>query len=90
MSSYMIRHVPEGVIPRAKAQARQASTTLDAVLVRFLEIYAAQGWPWSKAGQARAAQITPEERSEWGRKGGLARQEQRRQQERNEDNGEND
>ena len=35
----MLRHIPEGVTKRAKERARERGTTLDAVLLRFLETY---------------------------------------------------
>ncbi len=76
MSSYMIRSVPPGLIGRAKAKAREAGETLDAVLIAELEAYAdgrARSQQASRGGEARAAALTPEARSAIARKGGLAR-----------------
>jgi hypothetical protein len=63
MSSYMIRALPPGLIPRAKARARTDSTTLDAVLLRLLESYAERGAPGTAGAAARTHSLTPERRA---------------------------
>jgi hypothetical protein len=64
MSSYMIRHLPPGLIRRAKDRARQDGTTLDALLLRYLTIYDAQGNPQAAGARAVNAQRTGAERRE--------------------------
>lgn len=39
--SYIIRHVPEGLIAKAKARARERGERLDDMLIRTLEEYSA-------------------------------------------------
>jgi len=64
MPTYTLRHLPEGLIPRATAKAREAGTVLDdTVLVKFLEMYAAHGSIQSSGGHARALSMTAEQRS---------------------------
>jgi hypothetical protein len=64
MPSYMLRHVPDGLIAKAKAKAREAGTTLDAALLAFLKSYAEHGSIQSSGGHARKLALTPEERTE--------------------------
>jgi hypothetical protein len=45
MPSYMIRAIPDGLIARAKQRARHDATTLDAILIRYLETYSEHGSP---------------------------------------------
>jgi hypothetical protein len=66
--SYMIRNVPSGLIPAAKSRARNEATTLDAVLVKLLESYAAAGTPGRAGAEARANSLTADERSAIARK----------------------
>ncbi len=72
----MIRSVPPGLIGRAKAKAREAGETLDAVLIAELEAYAdgrARSQQAKAGGLARAEALTPEARSAIARKGAEAR-----------------
>lgn len=65
MPSYMIRDLPDGLIARAKAKARDAGQRLDAVLTKFLQSYAEHGTPHvaqQRGGLARAANMTADER----------------------------
>jgi plasmid stability protein len=76
MSSYMVRHIPAGVINAAKARAREHGTTLDAALLAFLESYAEgtdRASAGRKGGMARSEALSPEERSAIARKGAEAR-----------------
>jgi hypothetical protein len=73
MPSYMIRNLPAGLIPRAKARARSEDTTLDAVLLRLLESYADAGTPGRAGAEARANSLTQDERSAIARKAAEAR-----------------
>jgi hypothetical protein len=73
MPSYMIRGLPEGLVSRAKAKAREAGAKLDDVLVRFLESYAQHGSIQSSGGHARKLAMTDEERAESARKAAEAR-----------------
>ena len=71
MSSYMIRQLPPGLIGRAKAKAREQGETLDAILIATLEAYCDGKMPsqWgARGGHARAASLTPDERSAIARK----------------------
>lgn len=73
MPSYMIRDLPPGLIGRAKARARSAETTLDAVLLRYLLTYAEHGNPQAAGAAAVNAQRTPEERRDAARRAIRAR-----------------
>lgn len=77
MPSYMLRGLPDRLVSRAKAKAREQNTTLDAVLIRYLETYAEHGNPQAKGAVAVNESKTPEERSEAGRKAVQARWEKR-------------
>ena len=68
MPSYMLRGIPDGVISRAKANARSEGTTLDDVLIRYLETYAEHGNPQSKGARAVNESRTAKERSEAARR----------------------
>ena len=73
MPSYMIRNLPDGLIGRAKTKAHEQQTSLDAVLIRYLETYAEHGNPQAKGARAVNESRTPEERSEAARKAVQAR-----------------
>jgi hypothetical protein len=73
MPSYMLRGLPPNVVARAKAKAREAGTTLDDVLIAFLETYAEHGSIASSGGHARALSLTPEQRTTIARKAAQAR-----------------
>jgi hypothetical protein len=73
MASYMLRKVPGGLIPRAKAQAQEAGTTLDTVLIAFLAVYAESGAYGAAGGHARAEALTPERRQDIARTAAQAR-----------------
>ncbi len=68
MASYVLRDVDRDTIHTAKARARQEETSIDALLRGYLDRYAA-GAPAdstdaaARAGRARWADRTPEERS---------------------------
>lgn len=72
MPSYVLRHLPADLIGRAKAKAREADTTLDAVLTRYLASYADHGSIQSSGGHARKLAMSPDARSESARKAALA------------------
>jgi hypothetical protein len=76
MSSYMLRHIPPGLVARAKDRARANGTTLDSALLAWLEAYA-EGTDNVSAGRrggaARAAALTPEQRVDIARRGAEAR-----------------
>lgn len=73
MPSYVLRHIPADLIGRAKAKAREAETTLDAVLLRYLETYAEHGSIQSSGGHARTLALTPLARSTIARQAATAR-----------------
>lgn len=73
MPSYMLRGLPDGLVARAKQKAREAGTTLDAVLRAFLASYAEHGSIQSSGGHARKLALTPEERTESALKAAQAR-----------------
>lgn len=76
MPSYVIRHVPPGLIPRAKAAAREADVTLDDALIAFLVTFADgtdRAAAGRKGGAARAEALTPERRKEIAQAGAQAR-----------------
>lgn len=77
MPSYVIRHLSADLIARAKAHAREAETTLDAVLIRYLETYAqgvsAAAQLGASGGVARAAKMTRAERTASARTAARAR-----------------
>ena len=63
MSMYALRHIPDGLIASAKATARAAGTTLDAVLLKFLSRYVTDGGSIQSAGGvARREALSPERR----------------------------
>ena len=62
MPSYMIRAIPDGLIARAKQRARHDATTLDAILIRYLETYSEHGSPQAAGGRALQAGRTRAER----------------------------
>lgn len=71
MSSYMIRGVPPGLIQRAKAQARAREEKLDDVLIHAMQEYAEgtdRTQTGERAGKARAAALSENERSAIARK----------------------
>ena len=76
MSSFMLRHIPPGLVARAKDRARANGTTLDSALLVWLEAYA-EGTDNVSAGRrggaARAASLTPDRRAEIARQGAEAR-----------------
>lgn len=76
MSSYVIRHLPPGLIAEAKARARETGTNLDAYLIRAIAELA-EGTDRAAAGRqgaaARAASLTPEERTNIARQAAQAR-----------------
>jgi hypothetical protein len=76
MSSYMLRHIPPGLVARAKDRARANGTTLDSALLAWLEAYADGRDNVSagrKGGQARSEALTPEQRVAIARQGAEAR-----------------
>jgi len=76
VSSFMLRHIPPGLVARAKDRARANGTTLDSALLVWLEAYA-EGTDNVSAGRrggaARAAALTPDRRAEIARQGAEAR-----------------
>lgn len=64
----MLRGLPPGLVARAKDKAREAETSLDAVLAAFLETYAEHGSIQSSGGHARKLALTPDERTDIARK----------------------
>jgi hypothetical protein len=76
MPSYVIRRLPPGLIPRAKAIAREHGISLDDALLAFLVTFA-DGTDRAAAGRrggaARAEALTAERRTEIARKGAEAR-----------------
>jgi hypothetical protein len=69
----MIRHLPPGLIGQAKDRARQDDTTLDAVLMRYLQTYAQHGSPQAAGARAVNARRTEAERHEAASLAALAR-----------------
>lgn len=69
----MLRGLPDGLVARAKAKAREASTNLDAVLTAFLASYAEHGSIQSSGGHARKLALTPEERTKIAQKAAESR-----------------
>ncbi len=69
----MIRKLPEGLVARAKAKAREAGTSLDAALITFLETYAEHGSVQSSGGHARKLALTPDERTDISRRAAQSR-----------------
>lgn len=62
----MIRNVPPGLVAKAKAKAKEWGGTLDNVLIAAMQDWANGKSPQqmgSSGGHARAASLTPEERS---------------------------
>jgi len=73
MPTYVLRGLTSDLVARAKAKAREADTTLDAVLVDFLESYAEHGAVGARGGHARARMLTADQRSAIARQGAAAR-----------------
>lgn len=73
MPSYTIRQLDSNDIASAKQRARDAGTSLDAVLRAFLTAYAQGATAQQAGGRARADALTAEERSTSARTAALAR-----------------
>lgn len=73
MATYALRGLTSDLVARAKARAREDGTTLDAVLIRYLQTYAEHGSPQSSGGHARKLSMTAEARSESARRAADAR-----------------
>jgi len=73
MPTYVLRGLTSDLVARAKAKASDADTTLDAVLVAFLESYAEHGAVGARGGHARARMLTADQRSAIARQGAAAR-----------------
>jgi hypothetical protein len=73
MVTYVLRGLTSDLVARAKAKARDAETTLDAVLIRYLETYAEHGSIQSSGGHARKLALTATQRSAIARQGAAAR-----------------
>jgi hypothetical protein len=73
MLSYVLRALPDGLILRAKQRARADGTTLDAVLLRYLETYAEHGNPQAKGARAVNASRTPQDRRDAARRAAQTR-----------------
>lgn len=76
MSSYVIRKLPPGLVAEAKARARAEGLSFDAYLIQMIAEFAA-GTDRAAAGRqgaaARAASLTPEERTNIARQAAQAR-----------------
>ena len=73
MASYTLRGLTAEVVARAKQRARDAGTSIDAVLRGYLTSYADGATAQQRGGQARADALSPERRSEIARQAALAR-----------------
>lgn len=65
--------LPPGLLARVRIQARNAGTTINEVMIRYLETYAAHGHPQAAGARAVNASKTAEERSASARKAARAR-----------------
>lgn len=84
MPTYVLRGVPSDLIRRAKARARELGESLDQRLLAYLTAYAHGTTPEQMGrdgGRARAAKLSPEERSRIARTAAQALWAQRKHQE---------
>jgi hypothetical protein len=71
--SLTLNEIPELLIRRARRQAKDAGTTLEAVLLRFMETYAQFGHPQAAGARAVNATRSAEQRSDAARRAVEAR-----------------
>lgn len=73
MATYALRGLDADSIQRAKARARDAGTSLDAVLRAYLTAYADGTTAQQAGGRARAERLSAEDRTAISRHAALAR-----------------